>query len=88
MPIALLGIIYNSYSDRKGSELESFLLNNNKLVCSLEEYCPTFENLSNRKSWIDITTVGARLQQNITNWKILEQQSLSLHKFIDFEINY
>ena len=79
---------YNSFTDRKGSELEAFLLNNNMLVCNLEGYGPTFENSSNGKSWIDITAIGASLQQNVTNWKILEQESLSFHKFIYFEINY
>ena len=77
---------FNTFTDRKGSELESLLLNNEMIICNIEEYGPTFENTQNGKSWIDLTAVGSNLYSRILNWKILEKESLSFHKFISFEV--
>ena len=56
------------------------------IICNIEEYGPTFENTQNGKSWIDLTAVGSNLYSKILNWKILEKESLSCHKYISFEL--
>ena len=56
------------------------------IICNLEVYGPTFENTQNGKSWIDLTAVDSNLYSKILNWKILEKELLSFHKYISLEV--
>ena len=49
----------------------------------LKSCVTTFEN----KSWIDLSTAGSKIADNITNWRVRNDESLSFHKIITFTLN-
>ena len=74
-----------SKTDLKGEEVEGALFQNNMLVVNNPDSPPTFES-SRGRSWIDLTICGHQVFDKLTNWKVNEEETLSLHKMIEFDI--
>lgn len=74
-------------NDRKGNELEIVLLQNDLTVLNSVTSPPTFENTQGGKSWIDISTAGSQIADNVINWRVRNDESLSFHKIITFSLN-
>ena len=72
-------------TDRKGEVVESIFLQFNMLVLNDPNSPPTFDSGRGR-SWIDVTVAGDRMADKISNWKVLEEETLSFHKLISFDI--
>ena len=74
-----------SRTDLKGEEVEGVLFQYNMLVMNNPDSPPTFES-SRGRSWIDLTICGHQVFDNLTNWRVNEEETLSLHKMIEFDI--
>ena len=72
-------------TDRKGEVVESIFLQYNMLVLNDPNSPPTFDSGRGR-SWIDVTAAGDHMADKISNWKVLEEETLSFHKLISFDI--
>ena len=70
---------------KKGEEVEITLLRHNMLVINNPDSSPTFES-SRGRSWIDLTICGDLIADQIINWRVNDEESLSFHKIIEFEI--
>lgn len=89
---AVIGGDFNSKSpqwtlnkkDRRGTKLEEWIAENDLILLN-ENYKSTFicENYS---SVLDLTMVTSDLAVSAANWDVLEEESLSDHKYVVFEI--
>ena len=75
-----------SKTDSKGEELEILLLQKNLSVINNPESEPTFDSGRGR-SWIDLTIGGQKLVDCISNWRVSEEETLSFHKMILFDLS-
>ena len=76
---------YDKNTDQRGLELEQFMFDNSLDCLNQPNSLSTFENsigYSNK----DLTIAGHKLYNDIINWEILEADSLSGHRFIEFHI--
>ncbi|XP_023241566.1 uncharacterized protein LOC111639848 [Centruroides sculpturatus] len=71
--------------DNRGDALENFLATNNLILVNDPFSPPTFFS-SRGQSWIDITTASLDRSNLITNWKVLQDVSLSEHAYLHFEM--
>ncbi|XP_018578181.1 uncharacterized protein LOC108916417 [Anoplophora glabripennis] len=69
--------------DRRGIRLAEWLFQMNLRILN-EGKAPTFERGDSR-SHIDITACTERLVAKIGKWRVMEEETLSLHKYIYFE---
>ena len=46
---------------------------------------PTFDS-ERGQSWIDLTVCGDLIADKIRNWRVVNEESLSFHKMIEFDI--
>ena len=76
-----------SKNDKKGNQLEMVLLQNDLTVLNNVNSPPTFQNTQGGKSWIDLSTAGSKISDNIINWRVRNYESLSFHKMITFTLN-
>ena len=88
----IIGTDSNSHSqlwsskttNKRGEDFENFIAQNDLTVCNrgnANTYdCPT------GKSIIDITLATAKLAENINNWKVMQDDFLSDHKMIYYDI--
>lgn len=73
------------YTDARGSKMTEWIAANNLIVLN-EGNTPTFVN-RNYGSILDITLSTEKIRPFITGWKVLEEESLSDHKYIMFEVH-
>ena len=74
-------------NDKKGDDLEAFLLQYDLNVLNDVNSPPTFENSRGGASWIDISIAGCQIVDKISDWKVHEEECLSFHKVITFTFN-
>jgi len=70
--------------DARGVLLIDWMASLNLAVCNRGNN-PTFVR-GNSESHIDLTFASNSIVKSITNWRILEKESLSLHQYITFDI--
>ena len=75
----------NSVTDVKGEEVEGILLKHNMIVMNDPNSTPTFDS-GRGQSWIDLTVCGDLIADKIRNWRVVNEESLSFHKMIKFDI--
>ena len=75
----------SSKTDSKGEEVEEILLQHNMLVMNNPNSSPTFES-SRGRSWIDLTICGDQIVDQISSWRVNDEETLSFHKMIEFNI--
>lgn len=69
-------------SDVRGDQIEEWMAQNSMTICNICNM-PTFvRDLSN--SIIDITICSDRAARRIRKWSVLDDESLSLHRYISF----
>ncbi|XP_023212518.1 uncharacterized protein LOC111615322 [Centruroides sculpturatus] len=71
--------------DSRGGLLEEFFASNNLYVVNNPYSPPTFTS-SRGESWIDVTTCNEDLFPYIINWRVMEEDSISEHAYIAYEI--
>lgn len=74
----------NHKSNRRGAVIEEWIAENN-LVLLNEGYKPTFVS-ENYSSVLDLTFVSSDLNVHVSNWNVIEEESLSDHNYIVFEV--
>ena len=67
-------------TNRRGTNLAEYISSENLLVMNTGD-TPTFQS-ANGSSIIDITICNMQAQHNAQNWKVLEDESLSDHRYI------
>lgn len=75
--------------DRCGRSLADFTASVNLVVCNSGDN-PTFERTYRRgvsESHIDVTFVSVSVAGMIRDWRLLEEHSASLHRYISFDIH-
>lgn len=77
------------YSDtnNRGSKLIDIMLKFNLKLLNTYKAPPTWEGFNNKIGWPDITFATDGLAPKIQGWKVLEEESLSDHKYITFNLN-
>lgn len=70
--------------DRRGRILADLLASTGLSVCNQGNQ-PTFVR-GTSKSHLDLTLVTQAAASNVTGWEVLEEESLSLHRYIRFEV--
>jgi len=70
--------------DPRGSLLADLLASLDAAVCNNGQ-SPTFVR-GQSQSHIDITFVSASIQDSVSNWEVREEESLSLHRYITFDV--
>jgi len=71
-------------SDIRGDSLAELLCSLDLHVCNVGDH-PTFTRGAS-ESFIDITLVSRSLWSKVTNWRVLDEESMSLHWYITFKI--
>lgn len=74
--------------DNRGRALADVMASVNLVACNNSEE-PTFERVYKRgvsSSYIDVTFVSEPDRQRLKNWRVMEEYSGSLHKYISFEL--
>lgn len=71
--------------DRRGEILAEWLAEDNLVVHNQGE-APTFIR-GDSKSYIDITFSTEKMAKKVSNWKVLEEESLSYHRHILYEVS-
>lgn len=71
-------------SDNRGSIMEDWIAQNNLVVMN-EGNKPTFQS-ENYTSILDVTLTTADIKDDVQSWDVLEEDSLSDHNYISFEI--
>ncbi|XP_035222158.1 uncharacterized protein LOC118195039 [Stegodyphus dumicola] len=69
----------------KGRNLEDFISSKNLFIHNTIDAPPTFDN-SYAIGWPDLTLTTPQMAPLIQNWAVEEEQSLSDHKFITFQL--
>lgn len=72
-------------NDRRGDILLDWIASNN-LIIQNQGFEPTFRR-NNSTSIIDFTLTSENISGQLTNWRVLEEESLSDHMFIYYELN-
>lgn len=76
---------YPNQNDRGASLLEWVVVN--ELVVSNKGNTPTFQRGAS-SSFLDITMAGAGVCSTIENWEALDEETLSLHRYISFKVRH
>ncbi|XP_060869604.1 uncharacterized protein LOC132944331 [Metopolophium dirhodum] len=74
----------SSIEDRRGQALADLLASTGLSVCNQGNQ-PTFVRGSS-ESHLDLTLVTQASASNVTSWTVMEEESLSLHRYIRFEV--
>ena len=77
---------YSPITDGRGSKLTEFISMHHLFVMN-EDCGPTFCSQQG-SSYIDVTVCGLDLLQYVTNWDISDNDSLSDHRMISFEMDF
>ncbi|KAF6210595.1 hypothetical protein GE061_013701 [Apolygus lucorum] len=77
---------YDVKTNERGRLLEDFIAERGLLVVNDNDGVPTFETRRAR-SWIDLTLSTTTMIPFVTNWRIGEEELVSDHKLLSFEIN-
>lgn len=70
--------------DARGKILAEWMCSINLIVANVGEV-PTFER-GNSTSHIDVTMTTELFSNSINEWRVLDEESLSLHRYISFEV--
>ncbi|VVC26366.1 Endonuclease/exonuclease/phosphatase [Cinara cedri] len=71
--------------DRRGELLLDMLAANNLIVCNVGNSPPFVRGASG--THIDVTVASESLAPRVRNWRVFDEESLSLHRYIYFEID-
>lgn len=71
-------------ADGRGDSLAEWALNKNLIPLNTGD-CPTFQR-GEQFSYIDVTFAGEAIVNRITNWRASEEETLSLHNYITFNV--
>lgn len=72
-------------TDQRGDALAEFASSLDLHVCNTGDR-PTFVRGAS-ESYIDVTFASRTLWQKVSNWRVLNEESLSLHQYIAFDIS-
>lgn len=70
-------------TDERGADIMDWTLSHNMIIENDPESEPTYESTAGRKSWVDLTMTR---DVSEVSWRILEDESLSDHKYIETTI--
>lgn len=70
-------------NDERGEQLSEFFLLHNIFLINDKDSEATFQS-SNGTSWIDLSLASGELIAQVTHWDVLDNESLSDHKYISF----
>ncbi|GBN88839.1 hypothetical protein AVEN_101363-1 [Araneus ventricosus] len=76
----------NRDEDSRGKQLQEFIAEKHIFLINSSESPPTFEH-SNRQGSPDLTMVSSHFLAAICEWKVLEEETYSDHKFVKICIN-
>jgi hypothetical protein len=76
---------YDRRNDIRGETVIDFMTKNNLILLNNNNTSPTFDNIRGQSS-IDLTLVSENASNFLHNWELLEEETLSDHKYIYFEI--
>lgn len=71
--------------DKRGSLLADTIAANNLSVCNVGN-APTFVRQSSR-THIDVAFASDKVMQDIKRWRVLDEETLSQHRYILFDID-
>lgn len=74
-----------NYTDQRGAAMTDWIAENNLIVVN-EGDKPTFQR-SNQFSILDLTIVTEDIRTKVHSWQVRDEESLSDHRFIVFEVN-
>ncbi|XP_035207038.1 uncharacterized protein LOC118181912 [Stegodyphus dumicola] len=72
-------------TDPKGRLLEDYMASNNFILFNTPDSHPTFDRI-HAKGWPDLTFTTISLVSLLQNWTVREDESLSDHKYITFDL--
>lgn len=75
---------FDNNNDYRGDQINEFIAQNNLILLN-NENTPTFET-SRGSSSIDLTLVSFSLTSLVQEWQVLDEESASDHKYIEFRI--
>jgi hypothetical protein len=76
---------FNNRDDNRGNILNEFVCEQNFIILNDNKFFPTFHN-TRGESFIDLTITNINASLLINSWQVLEEDSLSDHRFIQFEL--
>jgi exonuclease III len=76
---------HDKFTNSRGRILEEFLTSNQLYIVNKDSNNTTFRN-SLGTSNIDLTIISTQLLNHVTGWTICDQESISDHNFIKFDI--
>jgi hypothetical protein len=76
---------FDRRNDERGDHLLNFISQNNMVLLNNNESEPTFDSDRGHSS-IDLTLISFNLINSATDWQILDESSLSDHKYITFNL--
>ncbi len=77
---------FSNCDDFRGELINDFIAENNFILLNNNENTPTFYT-TRGESYIDLTLINANSAPYVHNWKVLEIDSISDHRYIVFDIN-
>jgi len=91
---SLIGADLNAHSiiwsypseDSRGEQVLDFILANNLFLMNSQYSPPTFIN-KHQQGWPDLTLVTNPNMANVTTWEVLDDETLSDHKYIKITLN-
>jgi ribonuclease HI len=75
----------NQHNDIRGKKFEELIINNNLKILN-DGTSHTYENEKGQIGFMDLTLVNRRCSRLINSWSVLEENSLSDHRYILFSI--
>lgn len=77
--------------DQRGNSMTDFMLQHSLFLVNPPGAPPSFHTVRGTKElkgWPDLTMSTIKLKDSITNWEISDDESLSDHRYIKFQIDY
>jgi hypothetical protein len=77
---------FNNRDDQRGEQINDFIAENNLILLNEESYGPTYE-CTTGSSTIYLTFININCSNIVNDWQILDIDSHSDHKYINFEMS-
>jgi hypothetical protein len=77
---------YSDTNDSRGESLNDFIAQHNLILLNDNEFINTFHTTRGESS-IDMTLITLNLANFVHNWRVLETESMSDHRYIRFDIS-
>jgi hypothetical protein len=77
---------FDKNNDYRGDLINIFIAQNNLILLNNNKNVPTFET-SRGNSSIDLTIASIDLTGFVNDWRVLDEESASDHKYINFNIS-